>query len=159
MINIVGKQIQSMVVRDVLNSETGFYTIIADELTDLISNKEVLSLSVRFVDKDMVLHVHVREEFLEFVSVERTTGQDIADEIEKSLRDHGLPLDNIRGQAYDGASAMSSPKNGVQAIIRQKASNMALYTHCYSHCLNLAVASSANVMLVKKGGYYSYKPL
>ena len=46
-----------------------------------------------------------------------------------------------RGQAYDGASAMSSEACGVQGRMRRIAP-MALYTHCNSHVLNLSVAAA-----------------
>ena len=43
-------------------------------------------------------------------------------------------------QGYDGASVMSSSKNGVQAKVREKYPN-ATYIHCRSHVLNLAISS------------------
>ena len=61
-----------------------------------------------------------------------------------------LSLDSslIRGQAYDGAAAMSSEKAGVQAKIKE-ISPLAVYTHCYAHCLNLSIASTCNVQEVR----------
>lgn len=47
-------------------------------------------------------------------------------------------------QGYDGAAAMSGRFNGVQAHIRND-HPMALYMHCTSHCLNLAISYSCNV--------------
>ena len=44
------------------------------------------------------------------------------------------------GQGYDGASVMSSSKNGVQAKIAAIYPN-ATYVHCRSHVLNLAISS------------------
>ena len=41
---------------------------------------------------------------------------------------------------YDGASVMSSSKNGVQAKVKEVYPN-ATYVHCRSHVLNLAVSS------------------
>lgn len=43
---------------------------------------------------------------------------------------------------------MSSDKAGVQAKIKE-VSPMALYTHCYSHSLNLSIAASCQVQEVK----------
>ena len=48
---------------------------------------------------------------------------------------------DCRGQCYDGASNMSGARKGVAAIITQEESR-ALYTHCYGHALNLAVADT-----------------
>ena len=53
-----------------------------------------------------------------------------------------------RGQAYDGASAMSSEACGVQGKIRRIAP-MTLYTHCNSHVLNVTVAAACRLTSVK----------
>ena len=52
-----------------------------------------------------------------------------------------------RGQACDGASAMSSEACGVQGGIRRIAS-MALYIHCNSHVLSLSVAAACRLTSV-----------
>ena len=57
------------------------------------------------------------------------------------LRLH-LPLCNIVGQAYDGASVMSGNISGVQERIREKAP-MAGYLHCNAHCLDLALQEAS----------------
>ena len=58
------------------------------------------------------------------------------------------PRTTSRGQAYDGASAMSSEACGVQGRIRRIAP-MALYTHCNSHVLNLSVAAACRLTSVR----------
>jgi Domain of unknown function (DUF4371) len=50
----------------------------------------------------------------------------------------GLPVTNLVGQSYDGASAMSGCISGVQERIREKAP-MAIYVHCNVHCLDLVL--------------------
>ena len=74
----------------------------------------------------------------------------ISRKILKSLSDPSISLDpsNIRGQAYDGASVMSSGKEGVQAKIKE-ISPLALFTHCYAHCLNLSIAASCKLSEVR----------
>ena len=47
-----------------------------------------------------------------------------------------LPIENVRGQSYDGASNMSGRYNGVQALICQE-QPLAYYTHCTAHRVNL----------------------
>ena len=44
------------------------------------------------------------------------------------LKDNDLPVENIRGQGYDGASNISSECIGVQAQIRE-VSPLATYIH------------------------------
>ena len=53
-----------------------------------------------------------------------------------------LPLCNIVGQAYDGASVMSGNISGVQQRIVEKAL-MAGYVHCNAHCLDLALQEAS----------------
>ena len=52
-----------------------------------------------------------------------------------------LDPSKMRGQAYDGASNMSGKTNGAASRISAQYP-LALYTHCASHCLNLAVVAS-----------------
>ena len=47
-----------------------------------------------------------------------------------------LPIENVRGQWYDGASNFSGRYNGVQALICQE-QPLAYYTHCIAHRVNL----------------------
>ena len=49
-----------------------------------------------------------------------------------------LPLDQARGQCYDGCVTMTVSKNGVATI---------LLTHCYCHALNLVVGDTVKVSL------------
>lgn len=49
-----------------------------------------------------------------------------------------LPILQCRGQAYDGASNMSSHPNGVAAQI-EKDVPAALFLHCFAHCANLCL--------------------
>jgi len=49
-----------------------------------------------------------------------------------------LPIFKLRGQCYDGASAMRGVNSGVAKQICDEEPR-ALYTHCYGHSINLAV--------------------
>ena len=61
-----------------------FYSMIADEVTDM-ANKEKLSLSLRFV-----LDGTVKEVFVDFMEVERITGEVLAQAILRWLSTHSL---------------------------------------------------------------------
>ena len=113
-----------------------------DEVTS--HNREVMPLCVRFVDKEK----NIREEFIQFSSLTRVTGEAIAAQVCSDLRSLDLDLTNIRGQGYDGASNMSSERVGVQALIR-KESPLAVYTHCSGHCLNLVISHSCSTPMVR----------
>ena len=141
-INIISNDI----IRKHLVSEikkSGFFSIMADEVTS--HNKEQLSLCIRFVDESK----DIREEFFGFLQLGRITGRVIANTILETLDEHHLDLSLIRGQGYDGAANMSSEKVGVQKIIRENASDKAVYVHCSSHCLNLVIAHSCNLISVQ----------
>ena len=121
------------IVQDI--KQARFYSIMADEVTS--HNSEQMAICVRFVDSVN----DIREEFLQFSRLARITGKHIAEEIVKSLEDLGIPVEDMRGQGYDGASNMSSQRVGVQARIREK-SPLATYIHCSGHYLNLVIAHS-----------------
>jgi hypothetical protein len=69
------------------------------------------------------------------------TGQALADMMISFLKTQGLDPTKLCGQAYDGAGNMSGKTNGDAAIITSQYP-LALYVHCASHCLNLAVVKS-----------------
>ena len=79
-----------------------FFSIMVDEVTS--HNTEVMPLCIRFIDSDKCK----REEFIQFSTLVRATGEAIATQICSDLRKLDLDVKNIRGQGYDGASNMSS---------------------------------------------------
>ena len=114
MIDVVGTVIRSDILKEVKKSK--YYSIMADEITDL-SNKEQLSLCVRYVTDETV-----KEMFLDFIEVERITGKALGDAIMHWLDVNELPVANMRGQCYDGASNMSGSRSGCQATASTKSS-------------------------------------
>ena len=112
--------------------------MIADEVTDE-SNKEQLSLVLRYLDHEQLL---IREDLVGFTECDTgTSGNSLATKITTTLLSMGLDLSYLHGQAYDGASNMSRAINGAASLI-SKNYPLALYVHCASHCLNLAVVKS-----------------
>ena len=135
LINILGGQICGMILRKVHNSP-GF-ALIADEVTDC-SNKEQLCIVLRYVDPETNA---IREDLVSFLECDSgLTGQALADKMINFVRNN-LDPSKMRGQAYDGASNMSGKIRGAAARI-QSQYPLAFYTHCASHCLNLAVVAS-----------------
>ena len=127
------------------------FTVIADETTDPSSNREILAVCLRFVDVSVPQDPHLKECLLSFIHLDRANAISISRNILEALSDPSVSLDprQIRGQAYDRASVMSSEMAGVQAKIREISPRALYYTHCYSHCLNLALAASCNVQEVR----------
>lgn len=54
----------------------------------------------------------------------------------------------MRGQGYDGSSNMAGKFKGVQASIKEKQS-LALYIHCASHKLNLAISKACSMRSIR----------
>ena len=77
---------------------------LADEVTDC-ANLEQLSLVIRFVDSEM----QIQEKILDFVTVERITGESLSTAILSWLDSWELDIRNCREQGYDGALSMSMP--------------------------------------------------
>ena len=136
-IEVLGQHIILKVIIEEIK-QAQFYAILADEVTS--HNQEYLVPCVRFVAEDKA----VREEFLGFLKLERITGEEIAGTIVKFLRDHGITLEGMRGQGYDGAANMSSDRVGVQKRIRDLAPH-ATYIHCHSHSLNLVITHTCSL--------------
>jgi len=124
-----------------------YFSIIADEVTDSCGNQEILSFCLTFLD-DNLTKPKIKEVFIDFCYLQRTTGHAVANALFDLLKKHGLNIQNVRGLSFDGASSMSGERFGAQAIIRMK-NPLALYTHCRSHVLNLAIAHSCSIQVLR----------
>ena len=115
-------------------ADTQFFSILADETTDL-TGKNQLSLVLRYVSGS-----EVRESFIGFYNVSGEGGAaNLSERILDLLTNYNIR--KIVGQSYDGASLMSGWLAGVQKRVRDRCP-MAVFTHCLSHRLNLAMESS-----------------
>ena len=103
-----------------------FFTLLGDEVADC-SNLEQISIVIRFVDSNK----NIREDFLGFITLERSTGESLATALLSWLETHNIDVSFCRGQGYDGTSNMASSIIGVQTRICE-VSPMAFYTHCQS---------------------------
>ena len=115
---------------------TPFYTIMVDETAD-VSNKEQVVVCIRWVDDNFEVH----EDFIRLYQVDSTGAEKIYHVITDVFLRLNLTISKVRGQCYDGASAMSGAKSGVVARM-QAAEPRAVFTHCYGHALNLACADT-----------------
>ena len=86
-----------------------------------------------------------QEWFLGFSEcISGVTGKAIAENITSNLGSWQLELTNTRGQAYDGAGAMSGATKGVAARILEQCPK-AQFTHCAAHRLNLCVVKCCTI--------------
>ena len=134
------KTIQNELISVVLSAQ--FYSIIAGEVTD-VANQEQLSLCLRYVHDG-----RIQEVLVEFIELERITGEALATAILNHLAKLKLPITHLRGQYYDGASSMSGARAGCKSIVMRQAPK-ARYVHCAVHRLNLAVVSGCNLQASK----------
>ena len=126
----------------------------ADESTD-ISSKEELS---RWIENGKAV-----EHFLGIVHAKEVIAKALTQYLLDFLQERGIPIQKLRGLGFDGASAMSGSKGGVQIQMRYHSpsalyapsnpspgskggvqiqmryhSPSALYVHCRCHRLQLA---------------------
>ena len=136
LLSICAEQIQSNIIKAC--NDALCFALIADESTDQ-STKEQVSICLRYLEKNVAAgKCKVREDFLCFVTADRTTGDELATILLSALERHGIDVDKMRAQGYDGAANMSGKARGVQTRIRQRVPGAA-YVHCKAHCLNLAI--------------------
>lgn len=140
LIECIGMHIRGRILKEI--KEANFYSVLCDEVVD-VACKQQVSIVLRFVDSGC----NIREEFLDFIKVERITGEVLAREIKNVLARYGLDLQNCRGQGYDGATNMSGA-NGVQGLISAENSK-AVYVHCNSHVLNLCIVDACSLRPIR----------
>ena len=136
------KYLQGVLVEEIKQAK--FFSVLADEASDS-SNKEQLSLVIRFIDSTTG---DIREEFMEFIVCESISGEALADAIKESFKQLGLDINFLRGQSYDGAGNMAGARSGVSSRILQDHPK-ALYFHCASHRLNLVIAASCKLQPIR----------
>ena len=143
MINTVGKYIIDNLSREIRESK--YFSVIADEAAD-ISNKENLSIVVRFVDNNQT----ICEEFAGFhLCEEGTTGLAIKNLIINAATELGISMNDCGGQCYDGAGNMAGRLNGASSLIKAD-HDKAIYVHCMNHRLNLCIADTCSLPLVRE---------
>ena len=82
-----------------------------------------MSVSVRWVDNCYCINEHT----IGLLQLPNTLAETIFQAEKDILIRCSLPINQCRGQAYDGAANMSGIRKGVQA----------LYVHCLTHSFNL----------------------
>ena len=128
------------IVRDIVSEVKGgkchWFSLIADEYSD-VANKEQLSINVRWIDDNLDPH----EDFLGFYEIPNIKSETIYKALTDALLRADLPIRNMRGQCYDGASNMLGKNSGVAKRI-QEDEPKAFETHCHCHSLSLSVKDS-----------------
>ncbi|XP_023748808.2 uncharacterized protein LOC111897038 [Lactuca sativa] len=141
-LNLISNRVRRMICEEI---DGGKFCLLVHEARD-DSNREKMSIVLRFVNKDGVIMVR----FFGLVHVPDTTSQTLKDKIYFLLTHNNLDFKSIRGQGYDGASNMRGHFKGLQELI-SKYCPSAYYVHCFAHRLQLALmAASQGVIAVQK---------
>ena len=114
------------------------------KLQMFLKKKKQLAMVLRYV-----INYKVYECFTGFIELQSCTAESITNSILNHLTDIGINANNLVGQGYDGASTMAGHVTGVQTRIREKYPR-AIYIHCSSHLLNLAVNDQNKVAEVRR---------
>ena len=128
---------QGKIVDEINQQQFG---LVADEVTDS-ANWEQLGIVVRCVKDDRSI-----KRLLEYVKCPNIRGTTIADLIIKALDDVGLNIEKCRAKPYDGAGIVAGKQQEPVNQLKVKPSNEnAMYSHCASYELNLALSKSSKV--------------
>ena len=96
------------------------------------ANKEQVVVCLRWVDNALEAHA----DLIGLYEVESTEASAVLAVIHDVCKRLDIPIAKLRGQCYDGASAMSGSKAGVAKQILDEQPK-AIYTHCYGHSLSI----------------------
>lgn len=143
-IEICGEVILEKIVSKINQAEC--FSILADDTTD-VSGIEQFSLCARYTD-EINETIVMREDFLKFVPVEDVTGLGLSQTLITVCNNLKLNLTFLRGQGYDGASVMSGEFQGCATRVMEQYPQ-ALYVHCASHSLNLAVGDACSLPIIR----------
>ena len=91
--------------------------------------------------------LEVHEDCIGLYATDRIDATTISKLILDLLIRFHLPINNCRGQCYDGAANMAGRRAGVATEIKE-VKPRALYIHCMAHSLNLAVQDTCRSVTV-----------
>ena len=149
-IEMMAHQVQRELVSEIKRSP--FFALMADGTTDL-SGDEQFSCAIRHVDTNTLT---IRESCLGLVCAPDGTASTLHQIVSNVIVRVGLDKQNVRGHAFDGASAMSGRLSGLQKLLTDDQPK-SLFVHCSNHALDLAIQETCketdhifnSLMLVK----------
>ncbi|ESQ29575.1 hypothetical protein EUTSA_v10024100mg, partial [Eutrema salsugineum] len=117
-IHCFAEEVIESVIQEV---DYGEFCLLVDESAD-VSEKEKMTVLFCFVDK----HGIVKESFIGLVHMKETFSLSLKCDVDSLFAKHGLSMNKLRGQGYNGASNMKGEFNGLRALILRK-NNYAYY--------------------------------
>jgi len=118
--------------------EAKYFSVIMDSTPDQ-SKVDQMTIVMRYYTL-----TNVHERLVQLSPIKSHTGESIFVLLEEFLEKAGLNIVNCRGQSYDNASNMSGKYKGLQAYVKKKKCNLAVYIPCTAHSLNFVGVHSVN---------------
>ena len=140
MITTVGAIIVNNLSQEIRDSK--YFCIMSDETADISIRK------IFWWWSDFSIRPKQSQKNLWDSTFVRMWGAAIKDFIIGAVADLELSMDDCHGQCYDGAGNMSGCLNGASSLIRAE-HDKAIYVHCMNHRLNLCVADTCELPLVR----------
>ena len=141
MIDLLSQNVIETMKEQILESK--YYSVECDDVTS--HKKSYMSFIVRYVYQNVI-----QERVVGLKNVLNLKGKSLADIIIEKLGVLQIPLQNMIGKGFDGASNMSGKDNGVQQHLSESWATLSLYFHCFAHCLNLVLGKTAETLQLVK---------
>ena len=133
-INELASMVSEMVARDVIKSDTGKMTLLADGCRNK-ANVENISVVCRCV-KDGVPH----ESLFKMPSSDALDTKSLKSVLLDTIEEYKL-TERVVAQCYDGATSMSGSKDGVPRLIQNELGRVIPYAHCFNHRYHLVIVA------------------
>jgi hypothetical protein len=137
MIEILANKILDVIKMQV--NESKYYSVECDEVTS--HKHSYMSIVLRYVFDNIIY-----ERVVGLKQVISLTGKSLCDVLVEVLGELKIPLGNMIGKGFDGASNMSGNDKGMQQQLTDAGATLSLYFHCFAHCLNLVLQKCAETL-------------
>lgn len=126
-------------IRNKIKNEIGeqIFSIQMDSTQD-IGVHDQASICIRYL-----YNGEIKERLFAVVNVINSSGKALFELLKDCFNQHGLHLDKVVGESFDGASNMSGSFSGLQSLIKS-INNKSVYIWCYSHVLNLCICDTVS---------------